>query len=206
MDDDDYLRFVCGMRVFNDTHSFEFDQTTRSYEDLIRDVRRFGFGSPQPLVSIHGWCLMKNHFHLLISEIEEGGMSQFIKKLVGGYAKYFNEKYKRSGSLFQGKTKKILIETDAHYLHILNYIHLNPLDTVAGASHWRSANIENSAIALKQLAKYRWSSLHDYTKSDGVFRLTDTKLFSADFQQFEDSLKRYLRDIEIDGSQQYMLE
>ncbi len=206
MDTDDHLRFLCSMRVFNDTRSFEFDQTKLSYEDLLRDVERLGAGKRKQLVSIHGWCLMKNHFHLLVTESIENGIPQFTKKLVGGYAKYFNEKYKRSGSLFQGKTKKILIESDGHYLHILNYIHLNPLDTLHSAAKWRTGNIDNSAAALKHLAKYRWSSLHDYRKDDGAIGLTEMSLFSGTFPNYKGSIQTYLKDIEVATAGEYLLE
>ena len=76
---------------------------------------------------------MGNHYHLLLSERREGGISDFMRKVNVGYAKFFNEKYKRTGTLFQGRTKKVLVDSDAHFLHILHYIHLNPLDLLNGA-------------------------------------------------------------------------
>ena len=63
--------------------------------------------------------MMKNHYHLLLSELVENGMSLFLRKLNVGYAKSFNEKYERVGTLFQGRTKKILIENDAHFNYII---------------------------------------------------------------------------------------
>lgn len=63
---------------------------------------------------------MANHYHLLLSELVEGGITLFLRKLNIGYAKYFNERHGRQGTLFQSRTKKILIERHAHFLYILH--------------------------------------------------------------------------------------
>ena len=77
-----------------------------------------------------------------------------------GYAKYFNEKYSRSGVLWQGTFKRIHIERDAHFLYVPYYIHLNPLDLTH--SEWRTGNILDMTSVMENLKKYRWSSLLDY--------------------------------------------
>ena len=116
-DSQDRARFVHDLFEFNDEKAAQ--NTSRSNMSNLR--------SRSLLVDIHGWCLMKNHYHLLLSERVDGGITKFIRKLNIGYAKYFNEKYHRSGTLFQGRTKRVLISSDAHFLHILHYLHLNPL-------------------------------------------------------------------------------
>ena len=103
---------------------------------------------------------MKNHYHLLLSPRVEDGIALFMKKLNMGYTKYFNEKYERTGTLWQGRHKKILIERDAHFIYIPYYIHLNPLDYVM--PEWRGGNVRSPAQALKHLGDYRWSSHLDY--------------------------------------------
>jgi putative transposase len=116
-----------------------------------------------PLVDIHAWCLMDNHYHLLLSERMEGGISLFLKKLNGGYAKYFNEKYApRKGALWQGRTKKVPVEEEQHDAHIFDYIHFNPLDFLEEARMWRECVVHDSHAALTHLRAYRWSSLLDY--------------------------------------------
>ncbi len=70
---------------------------------------------------------MPNHFHFLIRQIKEGGVTEFISKVSNSYTKYFNTKHKRVGPLFQGEFKAVLIETDEQLLHVSRYIHLNPL-------------------------------------------------------------------------------
>lgn len=75
---------------------------------------------------IHVWCLMDNHYHLLI-ETPEGNLSQIMRHLNGAYTTYFNVKRKRAGHLFQGRYKAILVETDQYAAELSRYIHLNPV-------------------------------------------------------------------------------
>ena len=118
-EDKDYLRFVHNLYYFNDTipadpnmgYHFKSMDIVSPYIEK-RDRER--------LVDIHGWCLMKNHYHLLLSERIEGGVSLFLRKLNVGYAKSFNEKYERKGTLFQSRTKKVLVEREAHFNYILH--------------------------------------------------------------------------------------
>jgi len=72
------------------------------------------------------YCLMPNHFHLLIKQHEKGSMKDFIHSLLLRYSMYFNKKYKRVGPVFQGRFKAILIENENYLLHLSRYIHLNP--------------------------------------------------------------------------------
>ena len=122
-----------------------------NHEDSITNLPRqrdLKF-SRKPIVKIHGFCLMNNHYHLLLEEILEGGISKFMQKLGTGYTMYFNKKYERSGALFQGKYKFKHVIADSHFDYILDYIHLNPHD-------------EGPTFVIKKLLKYRWSSLPVY--------------------------------------------
>lgn len=73
---------------------------------------------------------------------------------------YFNQKYERSGVLFQGRFKAVLVERDAHFIHLPYYIHANPLDLIMPG--WRDGNIQSAEAALSFLASYKWSSFSDY--------------------------------------------
>lgn len=77
------------------------------------------------LVKIYCYCLMPNHFHLLVQQLADGGISEFLRKVADSYTRYFNTKYDRVGSLFQGRFKAKLIETDEYLLHLSKYIHRN---------------------------------------------------------------------------------
>ena len=150
-EDSDCVRFMHDLYVFNDVTNV--DSNHRFHEFQSQHVRR-------PLVEIHAFCLMPNHYHILVSELEDNGISFFMRKINMGYAKYFNEKYDRSGVLWQGTFKRIRIERDAHFLYIPYYIHLNPLDLTH--PEWRDGSISDMTSAMEYLKKYRWSSFLDY--------------------------------------------
>lgn len=82
------------------------------------------------IVIIHCFCLMPNHYHLLIQQVSDNGITQFLKKVSDSYTRYFNTKHKRIGPLFQGSFKAKLIETDENLLQLSRYIHRNPVALV----------------------------------------------------------------------------
>lgn len=93
-------------------------------------------------VEIVAYCLMPNHFHLLLKQNSSGGIVAFLQRVSNSYAKYFNAKYKRSGVLFEGRFKSLLVSSDEQLLHLSRYIHLNPvvsgLVNDPGAFEWSS--------------------------------------------------------------------
>lgn len=193
-DSQDHARFVHDMYEFNSTERSE--NTHRNMFDVGRRTLDFSSQNPEKIVDIHGWCLMGNHYHMILSERVPHGISLFLKKLNGGYAKYFNERYDRAGALFQGKTKKILIETDAHFLHILNYVHFNPLDFHDGSQGWRNGKITSSSEALDFLAQYKWSSYQDYIGIRNFPSTLSKTLFTEVFNnKYKEFVERYLRDV-----------
>ena len=152
---------------------------------------------------------MDNHYHLLLSELIEGGLTLFLRKLNIGYAKFFNERYGRSGTLFQGRTKKIHITQEAHYLYILHYLHLNALDMLEGAEGWRErskSSIENLKEALAHLNAYRWSSYFDYAGKKNFPSILTTDLFQEKSGDYVHELQSYLRDAEFALSEKLTLE
>lgn len=154
LDDSDRLRFVHDLFVFNDMQPALHPHMTERKDQ--RQHRKL-------LVRIHAFCLMPNHFHLMLSPLVENGISLFMKKLGMGYAKYFNERYERSGALWQGKYKKVLIKRDGHFMYIPHYVHLNALDLKF--PEWRQGQLQDTGRALNFLNSYRWSSHLDYAGS-----------------------------------------
>ena len=183
LDDQDRVRFLHDLYVFNDLNPTpNFILNERHEEDRKREC----------LVDIHAFCLMRNHYHLLVSERIEGGISFFMRKMNMGYTKYFNEKYERSGALWQGKYRKILIKRDAHFLYIPFYIHLNPLDYTYPA--WRQGNVSSSGKAISELSNYRWSSYLDYIGVRNFPSLTRRGLLSEVIGSRKEQ-ERTIRDI-----------
>lgn len=85
------------------------------------------FNQNQKIVDVSCYCLMPNHFHILVRQVKEDGIKEFMQKVINSYTKYFNTKYKRVGPLLQGTFKALPIETDVQLIHVSRYIHLNPL-------------------------------------------------------------------------------
>lgn len=98
------------------------------------------------LIDMLCYCLMPNHFHLLIKQTQNSGISTFLSQLTNSYTKYFNAKYKRSGPLFQGTFKAVRIETNEQLIHVSRYIHINPV----------------VARIVRNLEDYKWSSYQEY--------------------------------------------
>lgn len=188
IDDRDRFRFVHDLFEFNDQNNVL---------NILPRYKTMDIGRPyiekrprKLLVDLYAFCLMDNHYHLLLSPRVEGGVSKFMKKLNMGYAKYFNEKYKRSGALFQGKYKSVVIEKDAHFIHLPYYIHFNPLDFEF--SEWRERKCKNVRGAMKFLYSYRWSSYLDYIGKENFPSVTQRGFLS----KFLGGEKKYLKDTE----------
>jgi putative transposase len=114
MDDEDY-RYFLGL----------FDRHLGSKVTIYRYKESPNYSKKLELIA---YCLMPNHFHILIYQIEKDGMEKLMRSVGTAYTMYFNKKYKRVGSLFQDRYKAVMISDDSYYAHISRYIHLNPLD------------------------------------------------------------------------------
>ena len=206
LDSQDYVRFIHNL--------YEFNDTTPATESPRRNINGSNVGPRRShirerLVEIHGWVLMENHYHLLISELLEGGLARFMMKVNVGYAKYYNERYERNGHLFQGKTKKILIENNAHFLYILHYLHLNPLDYFIGAKEWRVRDkntIKNAKDALEYLSHYRWSSYLDYCGKKNFPSILTKDIFEEAPNEYEKTIADYLKSAEAAPISSFSLE
>jgi len=158
LDKQDYLRFIYGLFMFNDEEAvinalYHFNPKSMQIEPQRIEKGR----KPRKLlVEILIFTLMPNHFHLLIKQKADNGIVRFMQKLGTGYTNYFNKKYKRVGSLFQGRFKAVLVEKDTHFIHLPFYIHTNQLDLF----HYRSST--SIMEEMKFLENYRWSSFPDY--------------------------------------------
>ena len=93
-------------------------------------------------VDVHAWVLMDNHTHLLVTPREDTSLSVFMKALGQRYAQYFNHKYDRSGTLWEGRFKSCLVDTESYFLQCQRYIELNPVKAgmvrYAGDYQWSS--------------------------------------------------------------------
>lgn len=163
----DYWRFLQGLVFFNDTKSatnilWQLEvRRGKLTLNVLKEYLRGQKNKREPLVRIMAYCVMENHFHLLIEEIREGGTTQFMHKLGLGYARYFNNKYNRVGSLYRDKFKNILIDNERYILYLLVYINvLNPAELIE--PNWKEEGIRDIEKVLKFVEGYPWSSHQDY--------------------------------------------
>ena len=131
----------------------------------VRDIKKvhesvFDFEHAAPLVSIGAYCLMPNHFHLLMKTNIDGGISKFVKKVSTGYSMYFNIRYNRTGSLFQGKFKAEHANNDEYLKYLYAYIHLNPVKLIDPT--WKERGVKDAAKSFNYAASFPYSSLSDY--------------------------------------------
>lgn len=101
-----------------------------------------------PMLEILAYCIMPNHVHFLLRPKISNAVSDFMRNLQNSYAKYFNTKRKRTGSLFQFMFKAVRVETDEQLIHVSRYIHLNP--------------VTSYIVEARDLESYQWSSFKDY--------------------------------------------
>lgn len=150
-DNSDYYRFVYNLYKLNNK-----DSAIRTLNQKFKP----NLPKQNKIVDILKWSLLPNHYHLLLCECVDGGVSQFVNRLGNAYTKYINIRHKRNGYLFQNKAVMVNIENNSQFLYIPMYIDLNPLDLCY--PQWRSAGIKNHKKAFEFLNNYTWSSFRDY--------------------------------------------
>lgn len=167
-----YNRGVARQPVFSKKRDYEHFLTTISYYRFARPPMRLSLflklsepirkgvrkrlENTEHLVDILCFILMPNHFHLLIKQRSDEGISTFLRRSINSYSRYFTTKYSRPGALFQGVFKAVHVESDEQLLHLSRYIHLNPLVSFV--------------VDGKDFLSYPWSSLPEYLDKP---RLTD---------------------------------
>ena len=151
-DKEDYERFIKLIFLSNGSNNFKIH--------FIKNDVVYDFERGKQLVDIGAYCLMPNHFHILITQTEEGSISKFMQKLTTGYSMYYNKKYERTGSLFEGKFKSKHVNNDRYLKYSFSYIHLNPVKLIE--SKWKEVGIKNESKVIDFLKKYKYSSFKDY--------------------------------------------
>lgn len=179
MEENDYLRFIHDLYEFNDT-----SPANPNNRRIVGGTTSNNNKERDQLVEIICFCLMPNHFHLILRQLKEDGITQFMKKLGTGYAMYFNKKYERVGSLFQGRFKSILVGSDEYLVHLSRYIHLNPVGLVD--QHWSKQGIESWPKVKKFLQNYRYSSYLDYIQIRNFPSVTSRDFLLSYFKAPED--------------------
>ena len=153
----DYRRFIQNLYLTNSDkpiHRSDFQNTT--HEHILQIPRG------KPLVAIGAFCLMPNHFHLLLQEKTEGGISKFMRSLGTAYAMYFNIKHDRVGNLFVKPFRSRRVEDDRYLRKVAQYIHLNPIEIFEPG--WKEGKVVRMSSIGKRLKDYPYSSLPEYMR------------------------------------------
>jgi putative transposase len=159
-DRNDYYRGIFSLFELNDSAHVHIRDRRR---DRIR-AKKSGqeqFSANRDLfVEILGFFFMSNHIHLLVRQIKNNGITNFMRKFGAGYATYFNKKYKRKGHLFQGRFRAVHIKTTQQLKNIFVYLHTNGISLIEPC--WKEKGIANPKKVIKFLENYKWSSYQDY--------------------------------------------
>jgi len=165
--DNDRWRFLQALLLFNDENvtnnllwQLEREKGKVNFTVLREFLAREG-KERKPLVRIFTDCLMPNHFHLILKGIQDDGISRFMHKLGTGYTNYFNKKYDRAGSLFQGTFKAVPIETDLYLQHLLIYINvINPGQLLE--PNLKEQGVKDVGAVLNFARNFQWSTHPEY--------------------------------------------
>lgn len=159
------LKNICEYYLY-DNPRLKFSKYIQLTNNLKHEYLE-GLKSHERIVTVISYVFMPNHFHFLLRQEIDGGVSEYIRRISDSYTKYFNTRYKRVGPLFQGQFKAVHITSDEQLLHVSRYIHLNPYS--------------NGVVStFHKLMNYQWSSLNEYTSTKQTF--TDPQQILLSFQ------------------------
>ena len=165
--DNDRWRFLQGLFMFNDEKAtsnllWQLEKKRGNVTfGVLRDFLATEKEPRDPLVRILADCLMPNHYHLIVEEIKEGGISRFMQKLGTGYTKYFNNKYERVGSLLQGPFKAVLVDEETYLQYLLVYINVvNPAELIG--PNLKEVGVNHVEAIMRFAEDYLWSTQQEY--------------------------------------------
>ena len=155
LDDHDYLCFLQLVYLANSDRILQ-----RSSFSGFTHRERLQVPRGERLVAVGAYCLMPNHFHLLVQEATEGGISKFMQRLGTAYAMYFNAKYERTGNLFVKPFRSKHVNHDRYFRYVAQYIHLNAAEVYEPG--WKQGRVDDIRALERNLCKFAYSSLPDY--------------------------------------------
>lgn len=163
----DYYRFLFLILYFQSPVSFP--QVGRVVEEFVkhRVLDNIKEILEKRTVELVAFCIMPNHFHLIVKEIDEGGISAYMHRVLNAYSKYYNTKYEKSGHVFQGPYRFVHIQDDRQLKYLSTYIHRNCREI----PRW-----------LNHEDKYEWSSYQDCVEENRWGNLLMTEIIIGAFK------------------------
>ena len=138
--DDEFLRMKELIRYYQVEQLVKFSEFKELKSGMLKEY------NGEKLIEIICYCLMPTHLHLVVKQLKENGVLNFMRNLSNSYSHYFNIKHNRKGPLWEGRFKKVLVKADEQLLHLTRYVHLNPV----------TAYLVNDPI------EWKWSSYREY--------------------------------------------
>jgi len=193
-----FNRGIGGFNIFNDVKEYTRMKEEFSFYKAGKVLSKFSMkdedSQPQlrigpssgEIVKILAYCLMPTHLHLILRQQENNGISIFVNLILKSYSRYFSEKYKRKGPLWEGRFKNILVKTDEQLLHLTRYIHLNPVSScqVNLPSEWPFSSYREYLGLLRE--QERICAFSDYLDIE-----------KNSYRQFVESRIDYQRQLEV---------
>lgn len=180
-DDHDYSRFLETVKYYLYEQTIPYSQFNKLVEESRSTYLKINpQGSQTKRVAVFSYCLMPNHFHLLVKQLKMSGIRDFLSDLTNSYTKYFNTRYERFGYLFQGNFKAKEITDEDSFLQVSRYIHLNPVKSTK--VNWQ-----------KEIESYPYSSYKNWLhpKDDTIIKWdelkTQLKLIPKEYCNFVNS-------------------
>ena len=128
---------------------------------MLEKVKEEGFNSnfifvsqgKEKFVQIIAYCIMPTHFHLILKQLKENGVSIFTGNILNSYSHYFNTKHNRKGPLWEGRFKNVLVKTDEQLLHLTRYVHLNPVTAflVDRPGQWPASSYREYLLEINEI-------------------------------------------------------
>lgn len=188
----DYYRFMEQLYLANSISPLHRGNIReKKFSKILQTTRE------KPIVAIGAFCLMPNHYHLLLKEVVEGGITKFMQKFGTAYTMYFNEKNDRIGNLFVKPFRSKHVTGDRYFQYLINYIHCNPAELFE--KKWKEGAVSDPDVLADKLIAYQYSSLNAYLDSNALVRkILDESIFKIAYNV---PVRKMLRE-----AQQYYLE
>jgi|SRR3989344_7129449 len=188
----DYIRFLLLLHLANTEEKMDLRETFRKYKGQTFATI---FKEEQPkksLVDVFAYTLMPNHFHLVLRQKKERGITTFTRKVLTGYSMYFNLVHDHSGILSQGAVKSRVVLNEPYFRYIFAYVHLNPL-SLTHPGWEKNKSVLEVKSAQKSLSNYKYSSFYDYSIGIRPERAILSYAEAPDFLKDQNDLEELLR-------------
>jgi len=181
LDHKDYARMIELLKYYKNKPILKFSdykklKKAKVYYDPVKNET--------PFVEIIAYCLMPTHIHLVLQEISPSGISEYMRIVLDSYTRYFNKRIGRKGPLWEGRVKKVLVESDEQLLHLTRYLHLNPV----------------SAGIVEKPEDWVYSSYREYIGMEKEKVCNKEKFFDfskKEYKKFVEDRIDYQRNLEI---------